>query len=302
MGRVISRKYEELGQLGQGGQGVVYKVRHVEHKTILALKALPAYLLENQDMVARFEQESLLMTRLHHRNIAGVLGPGRDEALNLSYFVMEFIQGRNLKKYLEEKGPLPLAEVLEISRQVASALDYAHNQSPPVIHRDIKPGNIMIEDHTGRAVVLDFGIAKVLDDSDQTQTKTGVMIGTFKYSSPEQLRHEPLSGSADVYSLGMVIYEMFTGKQFFAGLDEYAVLGKVLHDDQENEPSLNRSAPPAFVALLTKTMAKARAKRYPRMADLLNDLEACWWALDETKTRVLNIPEREEPQDRKSVV
>jgi len=296
MARVISRKYEELGQLGQGGQGVVYKVRHVEHKTILALKALPAYLLENQDMVARFEQESLLMTRLHHRNIARVLGTGRDEALNLSYFVMEYIQGRTLKQYLYEKGPLPLAEVLEITRQVASALDYAHNQAPPVIHRDIKPTNIMIEDHTGRAVVLDFGIAKELDDGEQARTKTGVMIGTWKYCSPEQLRHEPLSGSADVYSLGMVIYEMFTGKQFFAGLDEHAVLGRVLYDAQENEPKFDRSAPPEFVALLTKTMAKARAKRYPRMADLLNDLEACWWALDETKTIVLSTPDREEPQ------
>ena len=144
MGRVISRKYEELGQLGQGGQGVVYKVRHVEHKTILALKALPAYLLEDQDMVARFEQESLVMTRLQHRNIARVLGTGRDDALNLSYFVMEYIQGRTLKQYVYEKGPLPLPEVLEIARQVASALDYAHNQTPPVIHRDIKPTNIMI--------------------------------------------------------------------------------------------------------------------------------------------------------------
>lgn len=296
MGRVISRKYEELGQLGQGGQGVVYKVRHVEHKTILALKALPAYLLENQDMVARFEQEALLMTRLHHRNIARVLGTGRDEVLNLSYFVMEYIQGRTLKQYIYEKGPLPLAEILEIARQVASALDYAHNQAPPVIHRDIKPTNIMIEDHTGRAVVLDFGIAKELDDGEQARTKTGVMIGTWKYCSPEQLRHEPLSGSADVYSLGMVIYEMFTGKQFFAGLDEHAVLGRVLYDAQENEPDFNRPAPPAFVALLTKTMAKARAKRYPRMADLLNDLEACWWALDETRTVVLSTPEREEPQ------
>jgi serine/threonine protein kinase len=198
MGRVISRKYEELGQLGQGGQGVVYKVRHVEHKTILALKALPAFLLEDPDMVSRFEQESALMTRLQHRNIARVLGTGRDDALNLSYFVMEYIQGRTLKQYVYEKGLLPLPEVLEIARQVASALDYAHNQTPPVIHRDIKPTNIMIEDHTGRAVVLDFGIAKELDDGEGMRTKTGVMMGTWKYCSPEQLRHEPLSGSADV--------------------------------------------------------------------------------------------------------
>jgi serine/threonine protein kinase len=296
MGRIISRKYEELGQLGQGGQGVVYKVRHTEHKTILALKALPAYLLEDQDMVARFEQEAVVMTRLQHRNIARVLGAGRDDALNLSYFVMEYIQGRTLKQYLYEKGPLPLPEVLEIARQVASALDYAHNQVPPVIHRDIKPTNIMIEDHTGRAVVLDFGIAKELDDGERTRTKTGVMVGTWKYCSPEQLRHEPLSGSADVYSLGIVMYEIFTGKQFFGGLDEHAVLGKVLYDLRENEPSFDRPVPPAFAALITKAIAKARDKRYPRMLDLLNDLEACWWALDETKTVILSTPEPTPPQ------
>lgn len=290
MGRVISRKYEELGQLGQGGQGVVFKVRHVEQKTIFALKALPAYLLEDQDMVARFEQESVVMTRLQHRNIARVLGTGRDDALNLSYFVMEYIQGRTLKQYVYEKGPLPLPEVLEIARQVASALDYAHHQTPPVIHRDIKPTNIMIEDHTGRAVLLDFGIAKELDNEERSRTKTGVMVGTWKYCSPEQLRHEPLSGSADVYSLGIVMYEIFTGKQFFAGLDEHAVLGKVLYEPQENIPSFDRPVPPAFASLITKAIAKARDKRYPRMADLLNDLEACWWALDETKTVVLSTP------------
>lgn len=304
MGRVISRKYEELGQLGQGGQGVVYKVRHVENKMILALKALPAFLLEDQDMVSRFEQEAVLMTRLQHRNIARVLGTGRDDALNLTYFVMEYIQGRTLKQYLYEKGPLPLPEVLEITRQVASALDYAHNQTPSVIHRDIKPTNIMIEDHTGRAVVLDFGIAKELDDREGMRTKTGVMMGTWKYCSPEQLRHEPLSGSADVYSLGIVMYEIFTGKQFFAGLDEHAILGKVLYEPQENIPTFERPAPPAFAALITKAIAKDRDRRYPRMTDLLNDLEACWWALDETKTVVLNTPEHipSQPEHEQSAI
>lgn len=289
MGRVISRKYEELGQLGQGGQGVVYKVRHVEHQTVMALKALPAYLLEDQDMVARFEQESVVMTRLQHRNIARVLGTGRDDTLNLTYFVMEYIEGRTLKQYLYDKGPLPLPEVIEIARQVASALAYAHTQTPPVIHRDIKPTNIMIEDHTGRVVVLDFGIAKELDDGE-SRTKTGVMVGTWKYCSPEQLRHEPLSGSADVYSLGIVMYEILTGKQFFAGLDEHAVLGKVLYDPQENIPAFDRPVPPAFAAVVTKAIAKDRDKRYPRMADLSRDLEACWLVLDETKTVALFTP------------
>jgi len=296
MGRIISGRYEELEQIGQGSQGVVCKVRHIEHKTDLALKILPSYLLEDEEMVARFEQEALVMTRLRHRNIARVLGSGRDEALELHFIVMEYIQGKNLKQHLREKGPLPLPEVLEIARQIAGALEYAHNQPSPIIHRDIKPTNIMIEDFSGRVVVLDFGIAKELGESERPQTRTGVMLGTWKYCAPEQLRHESLTGSVDVYSLGMVMYEMYTGTPFFSGLDEHAVLGKVLYDPREHEPYFARQTLPAFATLVTKAIAKSRDKRYRRMADLLNDLEACWWALDDTRTVILpprGVPPRQ---------
>ena len=229
---VISRKYEVVGSLGQGGMGLVYKVRHTALETISALKVLPAYLMENQDMVNRFYREARVMARLNHPNIVRVLDIERDESLNLYYFVMEYIEGVTLGKYLREKGPLSLPEILTLSRQVADALGYAHGHTPPIIHRDIKPANIMIEDRSSRVVVMDFGIAKELGDGDST--KTGMVIGTLKYASPEQLRHEQLDGSADVYSLGMVMYEMYTGKQFFGGLDEHAVLGKVLYDSKEN--------------------------------------------------------------------
>jgi len=296
MNRVISNKYEELEQLGQGGQGVVYKVRHVEHKTILALKVIPSHLLENPELAARFEREVQIMTRLRHRNIVEVLGSGRDTSLNLSYIVMEFIQGNTLRQHLKEKGPLPLLETLEIIRQVAEALNYAHNQPVPIIHRDIKPTNVMIEEGSGRVVLLDFGIAKELGEGDSLKTKTGLMIGTWKYSSPEQLRQLPLTGSADIYSLGMMLYEMHTGAQFFAGLDEYAVLGKVLYDTHENEPVFTRPTPPEFAALVAKAMAKSLDKRYRRMADFLDDLERCWSAIDETRTVMLPEVKRSEPQ------
>lgn len=287
MGRIFSRKYEELELLGQGGQAVVYKVRHIDHKTILALKVLPSYLLENEEMVARFNREALLMARLRHRNIVRVIGSGHDDDLNCHFILMENIQGRTLKQYLRDKGPLPLAEVLEIVRQIAAALDYAHRRTPVVIHRDIKPSNIMIEDLTGRAILLDFGIAKELDDGERTRTRTGLMIGTWKYSSPEQLRHEPLTGSADIYSLGLVMYELYTGTHFFSGLDERAVIGKLLYEPEEHEPHFSRPAPLAFVSLVTKAIAKSRDKRYPSMTEFLDDLEACWSVLDETRTQVL---------------
>src|SRR5262245_47984447 len=270
---VISRKWEVVGSLGQGGMGVVYKVRHTTLDIIYALKVLPAYLMEDQDMVNRFYREARVMARLQHSNIVRVLDIERDDNLNLYYFVMEYIEGVTLGKYLREKGPLSLPEILTISRQVAEALDYAHSHMPPIIHRDIKPANIMIEDRTSRVVVMDFGIAKELGDGDST--KTGMVIGTLKYASPEQIRHEQLDGSADVYSLSMVMYEMYTGKQFFGGLDEHEVLGKVLYDSKENEPQFDRRPPAAFADLLTRAMAKSRTRRYHNMRELLQALDAC---------------------------
>ncbi|MGE0820580.1 MAG: protein kinase [Candidatus Binatia bacterium] len=296
MAMVISRKYEVVGQLGQGGMGLVYKVRHTALDTILALKVLPAYLMENQDMVNRFYREARVMARLNHPNIVRVMDIERDENMNLHYFVMEYIEGKTLGKYARDKGSLSLSEIIEISRQVAEALAYAHNHNPSIIHRDIKPANIMIEDRSSRVVVMDFGIAKELGDGDST--KTGVVIGTLKYASPEQLRHEPLDGSADVYSLGMVIYEMYAGRQFFAGLDEHAVLGKVLYEPGENVPRFDRPPPPAFAELVTRAISKSRDRRYRNMQELLRALEDCR-ALeseaDSTGTLVLPHARLEEP-------
>ena len=144
------------------------------------------------------------MARLNHPNIVRVIDIDQDEALHFHYFVMEYIQGQTLREYLQKKGPLPLAEVLKITWQIGRALDYAHSYTPAVIHRDIKPSNIMIEDSSGRVVMMDFGIAKELGESDLT--KTGTMLGTVRYCPPEQIRYEPLDSSADVYALGMVMY------------------------------------------------------------------------------------------------
>ncbi|HXG20045.1 MAG TPA: protein kinase [Methylomirabilota bacterium] len=288
MAMMISRKYEVLGQLGQGGMGVVYKVRHTALDSAFALKVLPRDLMENPDMVARFYREARMVARLNHPNIVRVSDIDHDAELNYHYFVMEYVQGQTLAQYLRERGPLPLVDVVNIARQVASALAYAHGYTPPVIHRDIKPANIMIEDRTGRVVVMDFGIAKELDSNDTT--KSGMVIGTLKYCAPEQMRHEPLDGRADIYSLGMVIYEAYAGRQFFAGLDETSVIGKVLYDVQEHEPVFPRPAPQAFLTLVTRMIAKSRDSRYRTIEEVVHDLDACDGNADATERIVAPPP------------
>ncbi len=291
---IISHKYEVQDQLGQGSMGVVYKVRHIALETLSALKVLPTHLMGNPELVKRFYREARVMARLNHPNIVRVIDIQRDNDLQFYYFVMEYIQGQTLRQYLQERGALPLRKVIEITRQVARALDSAHSHNPPVIHRDIKPINIMIEDRTRRVVVMDFGIAKELDESEMTNagtvlTKAGAVLGTLKYCPPEQMRHEPLDGSADVYALGMVMYEAYTGTHLFAGLGEYDVIRKVL-DPQEHELSFTRGTPAEFVALVTRAVAKTREKRYRRMAELLRDLDTCGFALDETTPVLLPVP------------
>jgi WD40 repeat protein len=285
MSTLISRKYEVLDQLGQGGMGVVYKVRHVTLDTIFALKVLPRDLMENPEMVTRFYREARVVARLSHPNIVRVSDIDHDDTQNFHYFVMEYIQGYTFAQYLRDRGALPLQDVLNVIRQIGGALAYAHNYTPPVIHRDIKPANIMIEDRTGRVVVMDFGIAKELDNTEMT--KTGAVVGTLKYCAPEQLRHEPLDGSADLYSLGMVMYEAYAGRQFFAGLDETAVIGKVLYDPQENIPVFPRPTSSSFVALVSKAIVKARRQRYHTVEEFLQDLDACDVNADATERIVL---------------
>ncbi len=284
----ISRKYVVTEKVGQGGMGAVYKVRHLILDTTFALKVLPNELTDHDEMRARFYREARLMARLKHPNIVQVHDIDRDDARNFHYFVMEFIHGKTLRQHLRDQGALPLAEVLRIAIPVVNALAYAHTQVPSVIHRDVKPANIMIEEPSGRVVVMDFGIAKEIGQSDAT--RTGAIMGTMKYCAPEQMRHEPVDGAADIYALGMVMYEAYTGKQFFAGLDEARIVGKVLFEPQENIADFSPDTPPVFTAVVTKAIAKSRERRYQTAEQLLHDLEQCRAALEARTLNQLSLP------------
>ena len=291
MGRIISRKYEELGQLGQGGMGVVYKVRHKTLDTIHALKVLPAYMMENQDMVDRFYREARVMALLNHPNIVKVIDIDHDAEQDLYYFVMEYVQGRMLKQDIQSRGPLPLLEALEICCQIARALIYAHRQTPPVIHRDIKPANIMIEEPSQRVVVLDFGIAKQLEAASHS-----TRAGTPRYCAPEQLLGKAISGNVDVYSLGLVLYEMIAGKQFFAGIDENTILAQALDMSREYNVTFSRPVPAELTAIIRKAIKKSPEQRYATMLDFIQDLEVQRKVLREPVTVVDTTPQPDPPK------
>ncbi len=294
---IIAGQWEVLEPLGEGGMGMVYKVRHSQmQEIILAIKMLSPELMNDQYLVARFQREGSVMARFRHKHSVRVFSKGVEYDGNIQrYFIlMEYIQGKTLREHLRdirkgERKPFSLAEVLEISRQVAEALTHAHNQTAPIVHRDIKPGNIMLEnsgkdDPPRRAVVMDWGIAKEVDDaSDLTELLVGsssgsgrAVLGTPKYCAPEQMRSPgTVTGSADIYSLGMVIYEMYTGEQFFADLDTESVVRTVRDDPEEHDPRFPRNTPAEFATLVWKAIAKSRSHRYQRMEDLLHDVERC---------------------------
>ncbi|MDS4026282.1 MAG: protein kinase [Candidatus Contendobacter sp.] len=269
---IIAGKYEVIGELGKGGMGVVYQVRHLELGSIFALKVLRADLTdETVEAVARFYNEARVMARLRHPHIIQVFDIGQDAGRH--YFVMEYIRGRNLYDILKQEGALPLSKALTIGAQVGEALAYAHTQQPPVVHRDIKPHNIMLEDGTNRVVVMDFGIAKLLDPQHTQYTHTGVFLGTLAYSAPEQLRSTmKIDGRADIFSLGLVLYEMATGRKFFLGLTREEIIGKQLFEPGVYLPAFERPVPRVFQRLVAKAIMKDRDRRYNTVTELLEAL------------------------------
>ena len=268
---VIAGKYQVLEQLGRGGMGCVYKVRHLELDAIFALKILLDDFTEDQ-WVARFLNEARIMAKLKHPHIVQVFDVAREA--ERYYFVMEYVPGRTLAELIEDRGLLPLAEMLDISRQVCQALAYAHAQEPAVVHRDIKPTNILIEDNTGRVVVTDFGIAKLLTPERTQFTQRGFMVGTPSYAPPEQLRSDStLDGRADIFSLGLVMYEMITGQKFFEGMSLEEIVGLKLYDPRELELHFTPDTPMGLRQLITRAVVKDRDKRYSSISELLRELD-----------------------------
>ncbi|HVR75787.1 MAG TPA: serine/threonine-protein kinase [Planctomycetota bacterium] len=229
LGRIVNGKYEVLSILGEGGMGIVYKVRHLilQNKTFFALKVLHPRFCTQTDFQARFLREVEIAMELTHENIIQIRDFGVTEENHL-FYTMDYFGGKDLKHILREEKVLLPDRVTRIARQVLLALAEAHRAG--IVHRDLKPDNILIQRGDGdreKIRILDFGIAKILvgnDETDDSNLTQGAAIGTPRYMSPEQASSEPVDGRSDLYSLGIIIYEMLTGRVPFNGTSQRAVL------------------------------------------------------------------------------
>jgi len=262
--RVLSANYELENEIGRGGMGIVYCARDKRLKREIAVKVLPPELSFRADIRQRFLREAETAAQLSHPNIVPIYTV--EERDNLVYFVMAYIKGDNLGQRLQQHGPIPPVEVRRILREVADALAYAHHRN--VIHRDIKPDNIIIDEETGRAMVTDFGIARALTDSgDSRLTATGMAIGTPAYMSPEQSAgDQAIDGRSDLYSLGVVGYQMLCGQPPFVASNTPSMLVKHLSEKpipvDERWPDL----PPDLARAVMICLEKDPADRFPSAA------------------------------------
>ena len=271
--------YEILEPIGKGGMGEVYRARDGKLGRDVAIKVLPDAFAENEERLARFKREAMVLASLNHPNIGAIYG--LEEADSLWFLVLELVPGETLAERLR-RGPIPFAEALELAGQIADALAAAHDNG--VIHRDLKPANIKITPE-GQIKVLDFGLAKALADepadgqlSDSPTlsahaTKVGVILGTAAYMSPEQARGKAVDKRTDIFSFGAVLYEMLTGRQLFKGEDAADTMASVIRSDPDFR-SLPAELHPRVREIIGRCLEKDPKKRRRDIGDIRTELEA----------------------------
>jgi len=263
-------RYELLSELGQGAMGVVYRARDPVLERIVAIKTINLTLPKDElpEYEGRFYQEARAAGGLNHPNIVTIYDIGKSD--KVAYMAMEMLEGEELRSILAHREPLPLPLALDIGIQVAEALAYAHERQ--VVHRDIKPANIMIV-RDGLVKITDFGIARMR--TNEVKTMTGMILGSPKYMAPEQVAGKRVDHRADIFSLGVVLYEMLTGEAPFVADSVHGILYQVLNHTPSAPSARNPDSPPLLDLIVTKALAKNLEQRYDNAKDLAHDLRQC---------------------------
>lgn len=264
-GRIIGNRYEIIEKVGSGGMATVYKARDTILNRFVAVKVLRDEFTTDEEFIKRFNTEAQSAARLTHPNIVSVFDVGQE--YNIYYIVMELIQGKTLKQIISEEGALPWKWTVNIAIQICSALEMAHKNG--IVHRDIKPHNIIITED-GIAKVTDFGIAKAVSNS--TITAFGTTIGSVHYFSPEHARGGYTDAKSDLYSLGVVMYEMITGKVPFDADTPVSVALKHMQEEPVEPIQLNSRVPAAVNEIILKAMKKDTSERYSSATNMMKDL------------------------------
>jgi serine/threonine protein kinase/Tfp pilus assembly protein PilF len=276
-GSTIAGRYTIIEELGKGGMGVVYKAEDTKLKRTVALKFLPPELTHIPEFHERFTREAQAAAALSHPNICVVheIGEGEDRP----FIAMEYVEGETLRDRIRKKD-MTTEEALAISIQVASGLGEAHSKG--IVHRDVKSTNIMVTPK-GRVKVMDFGLAKLRSGLSLTRSRT--TLGTIAYMSPEQAKGEQVDGRTDIWSLGIVLYEMLTGELPFKGDHDQAVIHAILHREPASLKKAKPDAPSGLEEVIFQALAKKPSARYPTMEELAEDLEAVAEGLKPLKAR-----------------
>jgi len=278
--------YQIVAPLGEGGMAAVYKAFQPSMDRYVALKILPRQFASEELFIARFEQEAKVVAQLQHPHILPVFD--YDQAEGYTYIVMPFLQSGNLTDLLTGQ-PLPLDQINKVISQIGDALDYAHSQG--LVHRDIKPSNVML-DERGNCLLTDFGITKIVESSSKL-TVTGSILGTPAYMSPEQGMDQELDGRSDIYSLGIMFYEMATGRVPFQAETPIAVVVKHMNDPLPPPRQVNPGLPESIKRVILKALSKEAQDRYATAGDMVQALQSAINELDppEMSSMDATVPE-----------
>ena len=270
MSKVLANRYELFERVGEGGMSVVYKAKDKLLNRFVAIKILKPEFINDQKFIESFRRESQNAASMSHPNIVNIYDVGREG--NIHYIVMELIEGRALSDYIKEQGPMAYPKVIALSKQIAAALAFAHKNH--IIHRDVKPHNVMITPN-GTAKITDFGIAKAVNAATIVDNTDGI-VGSVHYFSPEQARGGYVDEKSDIYSLGIVMYEMLTGQVPFDGDNPVSIALQHINSEMVPPSQLVSGVPPALEHIIMKCCDKYPVNRYASADDLieaLNNLE-----------------------------